>query len=30
MARLYDNIDQEQMQRDADNALLHYGTAFHP
>lgn len=30
MTRPYDNIDAEQLQRDADECLLSYGTAFHP
>ncbi|KAF2163957.1 hypothetical protein M409DRAFT_57061 [Zasmidium cellare ATCC 36951] len=30
MARLYENVDQDQLQRDADDSLLHYGTSFHP
>lgn len=25
MARLYENVDQAQLQRDADESLLHYG-----
>jgi 4-aminobutyrate aminotransferase-like enzyme len=29
-ARPYDNIDAEALQRDADECLLTYGTAFHP
>lgn len=30
MTRLYDNINATQLQRDADEHLMHYGTAFHP
>jgi hypothetical protein len=30
MSRPYDFIDAEQLQRDADDCLLTYGTAFHP
>ncbi|KAH7068876.1 pyridoxal phosphate-dependent transferase [Paraphoma chrysanthemicola] len=30
MSRPYDNIDANQLQRDADDCLLTYGTAFHP
>lgn len=30
MARPYDSVDFEQLQRDADDCLLTYGTAFHP
>lgn len=25
MAKLYDNIDQERLQQEADETLLHYG-----
>ncbi|KAI7612104.1 hypothetical protein KC343_g11323, partial [Hortaea werneckii] len=27
--RLYSNIDSDQIQKQADTCLLHYGTAFH-
>lgn len=30
MTRPYDSVDIEQLQRDADDCLLTYGTAFHP
>lgn len=30
MSRLYDNANIEQLQRDADDCLLTFGTAFHP
>lgn len=30
MSRPYDNADIEQLQRDADDCLLTYGTVFHP
>jgi hypothetical protein len=30
MSRPYDNIDAEQLQRDADDDLLPHGTTFHP
>jgi 4-aminobutyrate aminotransferase-like enzyme len=30
MTRPYDTLDIEQLQRDADECLLTYGTAFHP
>jgi hypothetical protein len=30
MSRPYDSVDAEQLQRDADNCLLTYGTAFYP
>jgi 4-aminobutyrate aminotransferase-like enzyme len=30
MARLYDGINEKQLQEDAESSLLHYGTAFHP
>ena len=29
MSRPYDNVNAEQLQRDADDCLLTYGTAFH-
>jgi hypothetical protein len=30
MSRPYDTVNAEQLQRDADDCLLHYGTTFHP
>lgn len=30
MSRPYDTANLEQLQRDADECLLTYGTAFHP
>jgi 4-aminobutyrate aminotransferase-like enzyme len=30
ITRPYDTIDAEALQRDADDCLLTYGTAFHP
>ena len=30
MSRLYDNSNIEQLQRDANDCLLTYGTDFHP
>lgn len=30
MTRPYDTLNIEQLQRDADECLLTYGTAFHP
>jgi hypothetical protein len=30
MAKLYQNVDAAQLQRDADECLLTYGTDFHP
>ncbi|CAK1363199.1 unnamed protein product [Cercospora beticola] len=30
MAKPYDNVNEEQLQQEADASLLHYGTAFHP
>lgn len=30
MSRPYDTINAEQLQRDADDCLLTYGTAFYP
>ncbi|KAK5127650.1 hypothetical protein LTR85_006991 [Meristemomyces frigidus] len=30
MSQLYDNVDERQLQQDAEASLLHYGTAFHP
>ncbi|KAF2772374.1 dialkylglycine decarboxylase [Teratosphaeria nubilosa] len=30
MKLLYENVNQQQLQEDADESLLHYGTAFHP
>ncbi|SMQ50908.1 unnamed protein product [Zymoseptoria tritici ST99CH_3D7] len=30
MAKLYQNVDSAQLQRDADDCLLTYGTDFHP
>jgi hypothetical protein len=30
MSRPYDAIDPKQLQRDADDCLLTYGTAFYP
>ena len=30
MSRPYDNANIEQLQRDADDCLLTYGTQFHP
>lgn len=30
MPRLYEDVDQQKLQRDADASLLHYGTSFYP
>ena len=30
MTALYSNIDEKQLQKDAQSSLLHYGTSFHP
>lgn len=30
MSRPYDNVDINQLKKDADETLLTYGTAFHP
>lgn len=30
MSRPHDTVNAEQLQRDADDCLLQYGTAFHP
>ncbi|USW54721.1 Putative aminotransferase class-III, pyridoxal phosphate-dependent transferase, major [Septoria linicola] len=30
MAELYSNVDERQLQQDAEASLLHYGTSFHP